>query len=384
MITWTPTVKDYNAKLRRLEQNADFAKNDDNVWFRGITDPWVPQYSMDDFNAHFQRDNGGAFAPTSEIMSKVKNRPNSEADQAAYRWRDRMGSEGIDLSHGVTTTKVYTDGDPKLPITVYTPQMSDPDEELGAIVAYHGGGWIGGNVLVNQNFCRYMAEQAHMRVFNVDFRLAPEYPAMAGFDDCYAALNWIVDNAGDLHVDLNTVAVYGDSAGGTTAAAVAYQDRKDGHNYVTHQFMAYPCLTLDHDVAEKIDWPASKYHFNSVTKERYDNDQLFVGKGMDTLRQVYVGSQNVDDPRISPIEIPDDIMAKMPQALIAIDEFDPLRPQGYLYAKNLAKAGVNSHSMCYYGMSHAFLDKFGIFAQGQHFADTAATWLHQGLTGQTK
>ena len=384
MITWTPTMKEYNEKLRRLEANADFKQTEDQVWFQQIIDSWVPQYGMDDFNSRFQHDNGGPFAPDAEIMRDATNKPNSDAAQFAYKWRSHMGSSGIDLSHGVTTTKVYTDGNPKIPITIYTPELSNPDEELGAVIAYHGGGWIGGNVLVNQNFCRYLAEKARVRVFNVDYRLAPEYPAMTGINDCYNALNWIVDHAEKLHVDLNIVATYGDSAGGTNAIAVAYLDRQSGHNYVTHQFMAYPCLTLDETVAAQMDWPASKYHFNTETQARYDNDQVFMNKGMDALRKVYVADQDIDDPRISPIEIPDNVLAKMPQALIAIDEFDPLRPQGYEYAKKLAQNGTTAHCMCYYGMSHAFLDKFGIFPQGEHFANVAASWLHRGVTGQDK
>lgn len=377
MLTWTPTTKDYYNKLNRLRKSPDFKKDENGVMNRVVSDTSVvAEYSVDDFNLHFMQDNGGPFAPESEIMKRFNGpKPDSPSAQFCFQWRDQMGSMGVDISNGVTTTKIYTDTN-EIPISVYTPELQDPNEKLGAFIAYHGGGWIGGNVLVNENFCKYIAQKAHLRVFNVDFRFAPEYPGFTLTDDCFEALNFIVENAENLHVDTNTVAVYGDSAGGNVAAAVAYMDQKAGNKYVTHQLMCYPCVTLDKTTNDQLSWPESKYHLDSFMQTRYQNDSVFSSKGMPAIVDVYINGGDAKDPRFSPYNMSDEDYKHMPKAFIATDEFDPLRPSGYAYAKKLAGNGVSTYYSNYRGMTHAFLDKFGIFPQGQEFADQVAKWIN--------
>lgn len=377
MLTWTPTTKDYYNKLNRLRKSPDFKKDENGIMNRVVSDPTVvAEYSVDDFNLHFMQDNGGPYAPESEIMKRFKGpKPASSAAKFCFQWRDHMGSMGVDISGGVTNSKIYTDKT-NIPISVYTPELKNPDEKIGAFIAYHGGGWIGGNVLVNENFCKYIAQKAHLRVFNVDFRFAPEYPGLTVTDDCFEALNYIVTHANELHVDTNTVAVYGDSAGGTIAAAVAYMDQKIGHKYVTHQVMCYPCVTLDKETNYQIAWPESKYHLDSFMQTRYQKDSIFSSKGMPAIVDVYINGDDPKNPRFSPYNMTDEDYQNMPRAFIATDEFDPLRPTGYAYAKKLADNGVSTYYSNYRGMTHAFLDKFGIFPQGQEFADQVAKWIN--------
>lgn len=378
MLTWTPTTKDYYNKLNRLRQSPDFKKDENEVTSRVVSDPTVvAEYSLDDFNLHFMQDNGGPFAPDSEIMKRFKGtKPDSEAAQFCYDWRNQMGSKGVDISDGVSVSKIYTTKN-EIPISVYTPELKNPNEKLGAFIAYHGGGWIGGNVLVNENFCKYIAQKARLRVFNVDYRFAPEYSGYTLTDDCYEALNYIVENSSKLNVDTSKVVVYGDSAGGTLAAAVAYMDQKSGNKYVTHQVMCYPCVTLDKTTSEELSWSESKYHLDSVMKTRYQNDNVFSAKGMPAIVDVYINGGDTKDPRFSPYNMDDEDYQNMPQAFIATDEFDPLRPSGYAYAKRLTDNGVAAYYSNYRGMTHAFLDKFGIFPQGQEFADQVAKWLNR-------
>ena len=71
-----------------------------------------------------------------------------------------------------------------LPTRVYRPAGVPKGEILPALVYYHGGGWVIGDLDTHDACCRRLAKQAGARVLSVDYRLAPENPFPASHDDC--------------------------------------------------------------------------------------------------------------------------------------------------------------------------------------------------------
>ena len=77
------------------------------------------------------------------------------------------------------------------------------------------------------------------------FRRLPacsENPYPAGLEDCYTALKWMHENAGELGLDRCILLVVGGSAGGGLAAALTLlaRDRKDPP--ICFQMLIYPML----------------------------------------------------------------------------------------------------------------------------------------------
>src|SRR6266852_764783 len=102
----------------------------------------------------------------------------------------------------------------EIPIRVYTPKVQSP---APALIYFHGGGWVLGDLESHDHVCRALANRASCVVMSVDYRLAPEHKFPAAVHDSYAATQWIVDHAGELGVDRSRIAVGGDSAGGNLA-----------------------------------------------------------------------------------------------------------------------------------------------------------------------
>ena len=131
-------------------------------------------------------------------------------------------------------------GRPDVRLVVY--ERPERERPSGALVWIHGGGLVMGAPEGGEGLCSRLAAELGIVVVSVDYRLAPEHPFPAGLEDCYAALEWVHDRAGELGVDRRRVAVGGDSAGGGLAAALAQMAADRGGPAVCFQLLHYPML----------------------------------------------------------------------------------------------------------------------------------------------
>jgi len=162
-------------------------------------------------------------------------------------------------------------------------------------------------------------------VIFVDYRLAPRYPFPAAFDDCYAALQWVVDAAGELGIDPHRIAVGGDSAGGALAAGVAQKARDQGLAVLCGQLLVYP--VLDHTCSTEsatrfIDVPL----WNAISNRNMWAMYLSACPGGSA--PAYAAPAHGD-------------LHKLPPSYVETAEFDPLRDEGLHYADNLRRAGID-------------------------------------------
>jgi len=99
-----------------------------------------------------------------------------------------------------------------------------PHEEQGCkvVLYFHGGGYTTGSLCTHRSLVSHIAKSARTRVLNVGYRLAPEYPYPAAFEDALAGYRWLLSEG----YEPNSIAVAGDSAGGglATSLLVALRD----------------------------------------------------------------------------------------------------------------------------------------------------------------
>ncbi|MHC2387967.1 acetyl esterase [Bradyrhizobium liaoningense] len=137
-----------------------------------------------------------------------------------------------------------------IPARLYVPKEPRQNDGLSpALVFFHGGGWVIGDLDSHDVVCRQLAAEGALIVISVDYRLAPEHKFPAAADDAIAATKWIAAYARDLGVDASRLSIGGDSAGGNLAAVVALAARDAGGPALAGQVLIYPAtdFAMTHD-----------------------------------------------------------------------------------------------------------------------------------------
>ena len=149
-----------------------------------------------------------------------------------YRLRTRPGP-------AVTLTEQRIDG--RLRVLVLAPTVPSGDGRRPGILAIHGGGMVTGSPQTEVSGNSGLVRELNAVVVSPDYRLAPEHPYPAALDDCMSTLHWMLDNAEELGIDPDRIAVTGSSAGGGLSAAVAQRAHDEGIA-LRAQALVYPML----------------------------------------------------------------------------------------------------------------------------------------------
>ena len=247
-----------------------------------------------------------------------------------------------------------------VPVRVYRPAGATG---LPIVVFFHGGGWTIGSVEQYDPVVRQLANRAGAVVVSVDYRLAPEHPFPAAYDDCLAALEWTVEHATELGGDPNRVAVAGDSAGGNLAAVCALRARDAGGPALALQALVYPVTDFDFERPSMVE--NAKGYFLETAALRWFFDWYTRG-GTDPT-----------DPRVSPMR--EAALTGVAPAVIVTAEFDPLRDEGEAYAQRLRDAGTPVEHRRYDGMVHGFFGLSGTFDASRDAVEFVATALRRAF-----
>jgi acetyl esterase len=227
------------------------------------------------------------------------------------------------VMHEVVDAEVAHDAGPPVPIRVYRPG----GDESPVVVYAHGGGWTLLSIEAADTLCRTIAAEARCTVVSVGYRLAPEDPFPAAFDDVWAVTRWVAD--GGLGWLPARLAVAGDSAGGNLAAAVALEARDTGRCHISLQLLLYPATGLDLDTE-------SMRTLGPDPRFRLTHD------AMTWFWTNYLGdlatSPHTTDQRAVPASATD--VSGVAPAIVVTPGFDPLKDDGRRYASLLVRAGV--------------------------------------------
>lgn len=230
-----------------------------------------------------------------------------------------VGTEYENREAGAVPVRIYRGGPAPAPAVIYC----------------HAGAFVLGNLDTDHLQCVEFARRAACTVISVGYRLAPEHPYPAAADDASAVLEWTVDNAAELGVDVARISVAGSSAGAALAAGLAQRSAARAAPPVVFQLLHQPVLD----------------NRPTPSKTEFTSTPGFDGPAAEAMWRHYLGDGPVDSAAV-PARA-DDLSGLAP-AFISCSELDPLRDEALDYAVRLMRAGVATDLHVFAGTCHGF------------------------------
>jgi acetyl esterase len=219
-----------------------------------------------------------------------------------------------------------------------------------------------GDLDSSDTFAWGVAQDTNSVVVSVDYRLAPEHPFPAAFDDIYETLCYVAENSAAFRIDPTRIAVCGDSAGGNLSAAACLASRdRDGPEIVA-QSLIYPGTGLDQS--------GGSYEENADAPGLTKSATI-------KYREMYIPESESNNPYARPVAADD--FSNLPPAYIHTAQHDPIRDDGEIYADKLRAAGNEVVYHCAEGMIHGFLRARLLGPGGTAEYDKITDWLRNQL-----
>lgn len=255
--------------------------------------------------------------------------------------------------------RVISGGDGQdMTIRVYTP--AGLPEAAPIVMDVHGGGFVGGNLDIDNYRCIALATGTPAIVVSVDYRLAA--PGGVHFPqplmDCCAALRWLGEHGGELGGDPKRIALHGTSAGANLCAALALYVRDHGGPELSLVTLNCPVLSME----------------NTFSKRQYPQFALGTPVKREGVECIYLGGFDGSVPSYYAFPGYCTDLEGLPPHYIVVGEYDTLRDDGVNYAVRLLQTGVPCELVAAPRVGHGFC-----------VVDHPLTrWVHKGICGSLR
>src|SRR4051794_14044828 len=267
-------------------------------------------------------------------IADISERRRRQAALTAPR-TDPAAPDDVDIHDLSISPGAEPPGEP-VPVRVYRPRATTTPAPC--VLYMHGGGMVAGSIAGDHAKTVRLARATGFVVVSVEYRLAPENPHPAALDDCYAGLAGVAERHRELGIDVDRIALYGTSAGGCLAAAVALLARDRGGPAIAHQMLVSPMLD------DRSSTPSTTVNTGFGAWSREANIQSW---------QAWLGQDFGTDrisPYAAPARAPD--LAGLPPTYIDVGDLDLLRDEAVDFARGLSWAGVPVELHVYPGGIH--------------------------------
>jgi len=236
----------------------------------------------------------------------------------------------------------------KLKIREYCPESI---LTTSPILYFHGGGYVLGSINTHDPWLKFFSAEIGVKIFSLEYRLAPENKFPCALEDSNLALEWLVSK---LSLPTQQISLCGDSAGAHLAASLSTYRAVNNLSLPLSQCLIYPMIDPACNSKSQIDF--SEGFFLSQKTMIWFWDQLINSK------------DNIDDPVFNLTRSP---KVHLPKTLIITAGFDPLSDEGEAYARLLHDDGVEVQQIHYPHLIHGFVNMTSLKAA----KDAAKDWI---------
>jgi acetyl esterase len=246
-------------------------------------------------------------------------------------------------------------------VRVYRPASSST--AAPCIIYSHGGGFMKGDLDSSDNFAWGLSQETGSVVISVDYRLTPEHPFPAAFNDVYGVICYVAEKPLEFGINANCIAVCGDSAGGNLSAAACLKARDESGPKIIAQSLIYPGTGLDQ---------------TSGSYEENANAPGLTKAATEKYRDMYMTRpEDHKNPYARPVIAENH--TGLPPAWVHTAQHDPIRDDGKIYADKLRADGNDVTYRCAKLMIHGFLRARALGPGGRAEFKAVIDWLNEKL-----
>ena len=223
----------------------------------------------------------------------------------------------------------------EIPLRIYWPKT---EQKPAVIVYFHGGGWVAGSHDSHEMTIAELAQATGAVVVSVHYRRAPENPFPLPQEDCYDAVEWVVETAQLNGWNAARMSVAGDSAGGCLSTQICVMSKRRGGPRIRHQALLYGVFD-----------GCYRPYFRKA------KDQTLTVEGMREYFVAYTGGKADVDPLAQPVRLHRSDLEGLPPAYFLNAEYDALLEEELEYSEMLRGAGVEVAVETVPGTMHGLL-----------------------------
>ena len=244
---------------------------------------------------------------------------------------------------------------------LYAPRARALDDApLPVLLYFHGGGFVVGGLETHDSLCRQLAWRSGGAVVSLDYRLAPEHRFPAAWDDAWLAVQTLhAQGLPRWGIDPTRIAIGGDSAGGTLAAATALQARDRGLRLALQVLIT----------------PGMGDRRETGSRRLFANGFLIEAATIEWFFDHTIATEQRGDWRFAPLEAED--VAGLAPTLLVLAECDPVVDDGLAWGDRLRMAGVPTDLEVARGVTHDFIKMGRALPEAVHALDRIAVGLRE-------
>ena len=251
-----------------------------------------------------------------------------------------------EIETSTQTIKGVDDND----ITLYIYRPKAAQGPLPAVIYSHGGGMvtIATDTKTHRRWIRSLACQGLVAIMP-DFRNAytatGHNPFPAGLNDCASAVQHIAAHRTDLGI--TTLTLQGESGGGNLAITTALKAKREGWlDAIAGVYATVPYISGAYG------WPDERKL--KELPSLIENDGYLLGMKSTAASAWYYGPGEIEreNPHAWPYHSPVEDLRGLPPFVVEMNELDPLRDEGMVFYRKLARAGVKVEAKVSLGVTH--------------------------------